>query len=163
MGHRFDPWSRKIPHALEHLIPHTTLLKTTRNPTGACTPEPGLPRRKPPQWEICALHLESNSCSPQLEKAHTKQQRPSAAKNKSVKLKVKYHWKNWEVDSDSCFQARKQCGIKLLGITVPKRSCCFCSHGHYCDLGQMASLPRVVIASSLKHNLAFITLKELWR
>ena len=31
-GHRFDPWSRKIPHAMEQLNPHATTTEPTREP-----------------------------------------------------------------------------------------------------------------------------------
>ena len=41
----------------------------------------GLQQQRPLQWGSCAPQLESSPCSPQLEKAHSKQQRPSAAKN----------------------------------------------------------------------------------
>ena len=34
------------------------------------------------QWEACALQLESNPCSPQLEKARKQQWRPRATKSK---------------------------------------------------------------------------------
>ena len=43
---------------------------------------------KPPQWEAWALQLESSPHSPQLEKAHRQQWRPSTAKKK----KKKRHW-----------------------------------------------------------------------
>ena len=38
---------------------------------------PHAPQEKPPQWEACTL---------QLEKVHTEQLKPSAAKNKSIEL-----------------------------------------------------------------------------
>ena len=41
----------------------------------------GLQQKRPRQRESCAPLLECNPCSPQLEKTHSKQQRPSAAKN----------------------------------------------------------------------------------
>ena len=41
----------------------------------------GLQQQRPLQRGSCAPQLESSPCSPQLEKAHSKQQRPSAAKN----------------------------------------------------------------------------------
>ena len=43
-----------------------------------------LQQEKPLQWEACTLQLERNPCSPQLETAHTQQERASAAKNDSV-------------------------------------------------------------------------------
>ena len=39
-------------------------------------------QQKPPQGEAHAPQLKSSPCSPQLEKAHRQQQRPSTAKNK---------------------------------------------------------------------------------
>ena len=52
---------------------------TTTKPmlSRACTPQ----QKKPLQWEVPALQLESSPHSPQLEKACAKQQRPSAATN----------------------------------------------------------------------------------
>ena len=44
----------------------------------ACAPQ----QETPPQCEALALELESSPRSPQLEKAHTQQRKPSAAKNK---------------------------------------------------------------------------------
>ena len=41
---------------------------------------------KPPQWEAWALQLESSPDSPQLEKAHRQQWRPSTAKKKKKAL-----------------------------------------------------------------------------
>ena len=42
--------------------------------------EPVLCNEKPLQWKARMLQLESNPCSPQLEKACVQQRRPSAAK-----------------------------------------------------------------------------------
>ena len=44
-------------------------------------------QEKPLQWEDHALQLESSSHSPQLEKAHEQQQRPSITKKKKKKKK----------------------------------------------------------------------------
>ena len=69
--HRFDPWSRKIPHAAEHLNlcvtaiePESraiepqllsTLLQLLKSAhPRACAPQ----QEKPQQWNICALQLE---------------------------------------------------------------------------------------------------------
>ena len=47
-------------------------------------------KEKPQLWEVCPPHLESSSCSLQLEKVLVQQQRPSAAKNKQIQFqKVK--------------------------------------------------------------------------
>ena len=84
-GHRFDPWSRKIPHrnnearALQLL----SLCSRAREPrllspgsatTEARTPTVSAPQEKPPQWEVWAPQLQSSPRSPQLEKAATKTQ-----------------------------------------------------------------------------------------
>ena len=75
------PWSGKIPHATGQPSPWAT------------TPEPMSPRaralqqEKAPKGEAPAPQLESSPCSPQPEKAHTQQQRPSTAKNKHVNTK----------------------------------------------------------------------------
>ena len=50
-------------------------------------------QERPPQWEAPRSQLESSPCSVQLEKAHTQQWRPRAAKNKInnfKKQKLKY-------------------------------------------------------------------------
>ena len=44
-GHRFDPWSGKIPHAMEQLSPRATA--TEARVPGARAPQ----QEKPPQWE----------------------------------------------------------------------------------------------------------------
>ena len=73
-GHRFDPWSEKIPHA-------------TGEPS-LCTTTPEAPQEKSLQWEAYTLQLETNPCSLQVEKACTQQQRPSTDKNKLNKCKA---------------------------------------------------------------------------
>ena len=52
--HRFDPWSRKIPHATWQ----QSQCATTTEPLHprACSPQ----KEKPPQWEACAPQLESS-------------------------------------------------------------------------------------------------------
>ena len=72
-GYQFDPWSGKIPHAAEQLSPGATL-------PIPCSRASALQQEKPPQWEACTGQLDSSSHLPQLEKAHTRQQRPHAAK-----------------------------------------------------------------------------------
>ena len=46
---------------------------------GACTLDPALWNKKPPQWKGCTLQREGRPPSPQLEKACTRQWRPSTA------------------------------------------------------------------------------------
>ena len=84
-GHRFDPQSRKIPHATGLLGQYTTTPEPMYH--RACAPQ----QEKPPQWEACTLQSRVALAPPaphptpttprslQLEKACT-QQRPSAAK-----------------------------------------------------------------------------------
>ena len=61
-GHKFDPWSRKIPHATEQQSPHHNYW--------ACSPRAReLQQEKPLQWETNAPRLESSPCSPQPEEA----------------------------------------------------------------------------------------------
>ena len=75
-GHKFDPWSGKIPQATEQLSPGTTAIETLR-------PRARAPKQKiSPQWEACTWQLESSSCSSQLEKAHRQQWKHNTAKNK---------------------------------------------------------------------------------
>ena len=48
------------------------------------------PQEKPPQWEAHTPQLESSPHSPELEKAHMQQQRPSATKNKPMNKEIIY-------------------------------------------------------------------------
>ena len=69
--HRFDPWSRKIPHAVEQLIPWATIVSSSAATTEICMPRVSAPQQETqPQQEACALHLEGSPRLPQLEKAH---------------------------------------------------------------------------------------------
>ena len=68
-GHRFDPWSGKIPHA-------------TGQPSLCTTTAEVAQQEKSLQWEAYTLQLETSPCSLQVEKACTQQQRPSTDKNK---------------------------------------------------------------------------------
>ena len=63
--HRFDPWSRKIPHAMEHLSPVPQALRLAlelrdcNHWTHTLQLKPVCPRahqqEKPPQWEALAM------------------------------------------------------------------------------------------------------------
>ena len=81
--HRFEPWSGKIPHAIEQFSLCATIIEpvlqspgtTTIKPTGhsywslhALEPS-ALQQQKPPQWEAHALQLECNPCLPQWGKS----------------------------------------------------------------------------------------------
>ena len=95
LRHRFNPWSGKIPYAMEQLSPcptttepacHNYWSPSTLEPT--ChnywahvlqlqkpTPRARAPQQeKPPQWEALSLHLK---------KARVQQWRSNAAKNKN--------------------------------------------------------------------------------
>ena len=61
-GHRFNPWSRKIPHAAEQISPCATATEPTHPRAHASKQE------KPPQWEAQAPQLASSPYLPQLEK-----------------------------------------------------------------------------------------------
>ena len=75
-GHRIDPRSRKIPHALGQLSLCSTATEAELQSPPATTTEPLCPRGrapqqvKPPQWEASVLQLERSPCSPQGRKAH---------------------------------------------------------------------------------------------
>ena len=78
--HRFNLWSRRIPHAKEQLSPcSATLEPGSQNywahmlqlPKPSCPTSCHLRHEKPLWWEACAPQLESRPWSPQLEKAHT--------------------------------------------------------------------------------------------
>ena len=71
---------------MEQLNPCTTT-------TEAHEPRVHAPQQeKPPQREACALQLESSHCLPQLEKAHVKEWRLSAAKKKKNCFILKYRF-----------------------------------------------------------------------
>ena len=71
---------------MEQLNPCTTT-------TEAHAPRVHAPQQeKPPQREACALQLESSHCLPQLEKAHVKEWRLSAAKKKKNCFILKYRF-----------------------------------------------------------------------
>ena len=89
----FDPWSGKIPHAVEQLSPCTTTTEPVLYNPRATTTEARAPRAHAPQQEkplqrgATAMRnphttTKGSPCSLQLEKARAKQQRPNAAKNK---------------------------------------------------------------------------------
>ena len=72
--HRFDPWSRKIPHAVEQLHVPQLLSLCPR----ACAPR----QEQPPQWEAHARQLESSPHSSQLEKSLSSNEDPAHSKTK---------------------------------------------------------------------------------
>ena len=86
-GHGFDPWSGKIPDASGQLIlcPATTEPKGPRARTRQ--------QEKPRQWE---------AHSPQLEKAHPQQWRPSTAKNKEIN-KINFKKRERRTSTDFCW------------------------------------------------------------
>ena len=67
----------------------------------AATTEARMPRarapqqEKPPQWEACAPQWRVASRLPQLEKAHTQQRRPNAAKKKKEREERKVAPQEW--------------------------------------------------------------------
>lgn len=79
--HRFNPWSRKTPHAGGQLSPYATTTACAAEPGShnswahvhsfwsLCTLEPVLRNKRSHQWEACAWQLESRLCSQQLEKS----------------------------------------------------------------------------------------------
>ena len=71
--HEFNPWLRKIPRGMEQ----QSLCATG---TKAACPKACAPQEKWLQWEACARPLED---SLQLQTAHTQQQRPSIAPQKT--------------------------------------------------------------------------------
>ena len=81
--HRFDPWSRRIPQALGAAKPRhhnfwaCGLEPGSHNHWSPHALEPTLRNETPPQWEACALQLESSPCRLQLEKKPVQQWRPA--------------------------------------------------------------------------------------
>ena len=89
-GHRFDPWFRKIPYAMEQLSQCSTIREATTTKSWRAT-------------------TKGSPCSRQLEKACPKQQGPSAAQNKINNLKKKELFTNFYKNELHCFP--KQCII----------------------------------------------------
>ena len=96
--HRFDPWFEKIACALEPLSHCTATIESVFQSPRVTTAEghtPQSPCSKTRETTTTrsphSLQLKSVPCSPQLEKAHVRQQRHSTAKNKlKNKIKKKY-------------------------------------------------------------------------
>ena len=75
-GHRFNPWSEKIPQAAEQLSPCATTTEPVGCTAEACTAGArAAQRKKATAMRSPGTVLESSPHSPQLEKAHTQQQR----------------------------------------------------------------------------------------
>ena len=94
-GHGFNPWSGKIPHAVEQLGPCATATDPVLWSPWATTAEPACRNYWGPRaWSPCSTAREatvmrsprtamkSSLRSLQLEKARAQQRRPNAAKNK---------------------------------------------------------------------------------
>ena len=81
-GHRFNPWSNKIPHALEQVSPWATTTEPTvlQLPKPVCL-EPCSTRETAAMRSLCTT-MKSTPSSLQLGKTWISQQRPSVAKNK---------------------------------------------------------------------------------
>ena len=75
MGHKFNPWSGKIPHATESLSLWTTT-------TEAQAPRACDLQREATEMRRLHTTLKGSPHLPQLEKACVQQWRPNAAKNK---------------------------------------------------------------------------------
>ena len=94
-----NPWSRKIPHAMEQLKPMRSNYWVWALEPMSCNYWTCVPQLlKPDHHRVCALQWEATTinlctamknslCSSQVEKAHSKQQqqRSSTAKNKLIK------------------------------------------------------------------------------
>ena len=78
-GHRFVPWSGKIPYAVEQLSPHATT-------TEARVP----PKEKTPEWEARTPQLESVPPLTTTQKVCMQQQRSSTVKKTYIYLEFLY-------------------------------------------------------------------------
>ena len=103
--HRFDPWSRRNPHAAEQLSPCTTTTEPVLQSPGVATTEfilsilkPMLLNKRAPQWEACAPQLEQLLLVTTGEKP-TQQWRPSTAKNKNKTMDVQKKKINFHLES----------------------------------------------------------------
>ena len=88
----FNPWSRKIPHAMEQLSTWgTTIVPVLRSLEASATEAAhsracAAQKEKPSQWEVHVPRQESIPLSPQLERAH-------AAMKTQHSQKIKYTFK----------------------------------------------------------------------
>ena len=103
--HGFDPWSGKIPHASEQLSPCASATEPALLSPGEQLPSPraAIPEACMP-WSLCSATrdatatrshcttVKSGPCSPQPEKAHTQQARPSATKRCTDKIKKNFFY-----------------------------------------------------------------------
>ena len=87
-GHEEDPtWHRATKPVSPNYWANALSLQAAS--TEACVPEALAPQQeKPPQWEDCALQLESCPCSLQLQKNTCSNKDPAQPKNK-YKLRIK--------------------------------------------------------------------------
>ena len=85
-GHGFEPWSGKIPHAMEQLGPWATTTEPVRL-------EPVLPTREAAIVRGPRTAMKSGPHLPQLEKALAQKRRPNTAKNKLINLKKLFNKK----------------------------------------------------------------------
>ena len=88
-GHGFNPWSGKIPHAAEQLNPCATTTEPVCH--NYWSPRAEGPCSTREATAVRSLHtpMRSNPRSPQLEKAHAQQRRPTHSKAAKNKLKFK--------------------------------------------------------------------------
>ena len=85
-GHGFEPWSGKIPHAMEQLGPRATTTEPARL-------EPVLPTREAAIVRGPRTAMKSGPHLPQLEKALAQKRRPNTAKNKLINFKKLFNKK----------------------------------------------------------------------
>ena len=105
-SHGFNPWSRRIRHAVQQVSLCATTIESVIWSPGPATPEPTRPRvhapqkEKVPQWEAHVPQLESSPCSLQQEKGLVQKDTRQPKRNKLINNI--YYWKNIELNYTSC-------------------------------------------------------------
>ena len=108
--HRFDPWARKIPHALEQVSPQPLgLCPRAREPQllKPVCPETHAPQQgRPLQWGVWARHRESGPYTPQPEKTHTASKTQHSPRKENCERGLSFLFLRCWQDSDSCSKCR---------------------------------------------------------
>ena len=128
MGHRFDPWSRKIPQAVEQLSPCATTTDSVPRSPGATATEvqvlqsPCSIARDTTEWEAHTAKLERNY-SLQLEKSPHSNKDPAQPKYTAILKHIHTHTHTHIYTyTHICVYSVSNCHcFKLDNVSIPER------------------------------------------